>query len=201
MAIKTKVQIIADINSKLTTNGNGDISGADVNEITTDMFDTVNSYTGWAQYGDSTYTSGSPLAVNNARVKYTNDGLASTTVKTQLPSDVTDFWNASTNKITPQNAFDFYILRIDFKAKMNSANGFGVLQLDIGGGIGLITERTLSFPKGTSVETTFNISFPVYTGTTFLANGGELYFDTTAGSDNMDVYDLTVVIDRLYKGV
>lgn len=105
------------------------------------------SATGWAQYSDGQYTSGSPLnVVQGDTVTLTNN--AASTITSQLPLGVTSWWNNSTNKFTPSNVGDAYEVRIDFKASTNNVSGYGSILLDIGGSQGIILGRLFTFPKG-----------------------------------------------------
>lgn len=159
------------------------------------------SGSGWMFYDDSEYTSGSPLSVNNSRVQYTNDGDGANTNKDSAPVGISDFWDTANNKITPENKGDAFELRIDFTASMAQTNAYALLQLDIGDGSAInIVERTITFPRGSGIAHKFSLGFPIFVGSTFLTNGGKLYFDTTAGSDNMTVYDKALFLNRIHKG-
>jgi len=175
---------------------NGDAVRVKENELSGSQVKNVH---GWAYYQDSTYTSGSPLVVNNARVQLTNDGLGANTEDAYLPNGISALWIG--NKITPENVGDAYEIRIDFKAKMSQTNAYGEVQLDIGdGSIINIIKRTITFPRGAGVEHSFSMGFPIFCLSTFVTNGGKLYFDTTQGSDNMSVYDIAIFIARINKG-
>lgn len=154
--------------------------------------------TGWAYYADAAHTSGAPLSVVNARVKLLNNGSGATTNKSFLPHGVTDLWNTSTNKITPIEVGDAYMIRVEFKAKPNNNDAHMGLQLDIGNGSPEnIVHNRIIFPKQ-QVEHSFSWSFPVFTLETFKTNGGEIYFDTTSGSFDIDVYDIAILVSRMF---
>lgn len=152
-------------------------------------------WTGWGQYSDSTYTSGSPLTVATTTAQLTCDGLGSQTNTSYLPLNSTGLWDTSTNKITPQTAFDFYIVRVTFTADPGTANDYFDLCLDIGGGIGQIWCETRGFLKGTAAQK-FSFTIPVYTGSTFLANGGQLDLVT---SGTIDFYDIGVTVCKVHS--
>jgi len=154
---------------------------------------------GYGYWGDSTYTSGSPLVVNNSRVQLTIDGLASNTETSYLPKGVTTFWNTSTNKIVPENVGDGFIGRLDFKAVPSGTDVYFDIQIDIGDGsvIDIFNDVEL-FPKGTGVEQKFSIPLPFFSLSTFVSNGGKIYVDTTVGSKNMSVYDIGILVHRTF---
>lgn len=158
---------------------------------------------GWAYYQDGTYTSGSPLSVNNALVQLLIDGLGTDTEKGQLPVNASgnpiELWNTLTDKITPINAGDAYDLRLDFKASTATPSTYMDLKLDIGTGTPVnIVTRTLQFPKGTGTTHSFSVGFPIFSLATFIANGGKLMLDTTGLGANVSVWDLGLFIKRDY---
>ena len=153
---------------------------------------------GWAFYDDSTLTSGSPLTIANTRSQITIDGLGSSTDKTQLPADVTDFWLG--NEITPENAGDAYELRIDFKASVNAVNSYCLLQLDIGDETPInIVNRTITFPRGQNIVHDISVGFGIFSGSTFLANGGKLFIDTSSAGDTVTLYEPGILIARVHQ--
>jgi hypothetical protein len=158
---------------------------------------------GWAYYEDGTYTSGSPLSVNNALVQLLIDGLGANTEKDQLPvnssGSAIELWNTLTDKITPINVGDAYDLRLDFQASTATPSTYMDLKLDIGTGTpNNIVTRTLTFPKGTGTAHSFSVGFPIFTLATFLSNGGKLMLDTTGLGANVSVWDIGLFIKRDY---
>lgn len=153
---------------------------------------------GWANYRDSTYTSGSPLNANSAKVQLTNDGLGATTNTTYLPDGVSGFWNSSTNKITPSAVGDAFDLRIDMTAEPAAANDWFEIIIDIGDGspdVPIVT-RQVSLKK--SGASKLSIGFPIYCLSTFLTNGGKIYLDTSSSGDNISFYDIGIFLKRDY---
>lgn len=146
---------------------------------------------GWAYYQDTLYTSGSPLNVNNTRTKITVNGLGAGTNTTYIPSNMTQMWDTTTNKIVPGGLGDSYILRVDFKAVSGTNNVEFDLELDIGS---VIFEQSLIVSKGIGIEHRFSVAIPIYCLSTFVANGGELYINTP---DNINYYDFGIFISRL----
>ena len=101
------------------------------------------------------------------------------------------------NKITPMAIGDAYIIRIDFKAKIDSANGYFDLKIDINGAIGDIFQKVLTFPKGRLLEEGFSTTSLIYTLDTFIANNGNIQIKPNA---EMFIYDKSITIHRVYKG-
>lgn len=157
----------------------------------------IGNATGWAQYSGSNYTSGSPLVINSGNTSVLANNGVTSTINTQLPTGVTAFVNTSNGKITPQNDGDFYVVDIRFKATSSAVDGVIDIGIDIGGAMGVIREHTVSLRKGIGVEQRVALSFPVFSGSTFVANGGEVKVTSIAG--NTSVYDVTFVVSRTHK--
>lgn len=154
---------------------------------------------GWGQYQDSRRTVGTPTQTLTAgvRTKWICDGSFLTVEK--LPSDaLAPLWNITTNKVAPIAAFDLYTLRCGFFAEnYGGTNPYIEFALDIGAPIGEITWRNVSLNKGGAVVKT-SIAFPVFSGATFLANGGEIYL-TYQGTGTCDIYANDILITRDQK--
>jgi len=106
-----------------------------------------------------------------------------------------DLWAG--NKITPMAIGDTYLLRIDFTAEISNVSGYCELKIDIGGAIGDIISRTITFPKGANVAQKFSVAFSVYTLDTFFANGGSIQINP---SHTMLIWDKILQIERIYAG-
>lgn len=152
---------------------------------------------GWAHYADSTYTSISPLAVNNDRIQLTNDALGSSTDTSFLPSGG-EFWNSSSNKIIPQNLSDVYLLKLDMTLVSNTNNAYVNVEFMKDGS--KFAARTITFPKGTTVDTYNTIGFSFHVDSDLKTNGGEIYIDSTGGF-NINVFDIKIMIARVYTAV
>lgn len=162
-----------------------------------DNFDEVYSFTGWEQVTDSTYTSGSPLVVLSGVTGKVLTGTV-TKIQTQLPTGVTTFWDASTDKIVAVNNGDAFTLSLRFKAKMNVVSGITDIGINIGGAFNVISQETLLFAKGSGVEQSFDIDLNYFTGTTFITNGGIIEVKPLNG--DVSIYDIVLVIFRNHKG-
>lgn len=153
--------------------------------------------TGWQQITDSTYTSGSPLTILSGVTGKLLTGTV-TEINTQLPTGVTTFWNNTTDKLMAVNNGDAFTLSLRFKAKMNVANGLADVAINIGGALNIISQETLVFSKGSGVEQRFDIDLSYFTGTTFIANGGNI--EITPLNGDISIYDIVLVIIRTHKG-
>lgn len=154
---------------------------------------------GWGQFADADTTVGSPSQniATGARTLWTNDGLTTNIQKS--PSDlVSPLWNTSTNKITPIAAFDTYNIRIGFKAENYAGTGPDIkVELDIGGGIGVIVSTTVPLLRSGAQQSCL-VAFPVFAGTTFIANGGSVYL-TYTGTGTCDIFGGDILIVRESK--
>ena len=154
---------------------------------------------GWEQYEDTDQTVGTPsqTIATGVRTLWTNDG--GTLALQKSPSDaIAPLWNTATNKINPISVFDTYSVRIGFKAQDYSGTTPDLkVELDIGGGIGVIASRTTSLLKGGS-EQSMLFALPVFTGSTFLSNGGEIYL-TFTGVGSCKIFNSSIMIVRESK--
>ena len=193
------------------------ISGSSIDGVTTKVLSGLNVFTsiisnstvfsivgdkatgtGWASYSDGLYTLASPLSIApGVTVTLTNN--AATSIKSQLPVGVTDFYNSATSKITPGSVGDGYGISVRFKAKSTSVSDFFDFGIDIGGTQGVIFKQTRTFIKGANTEVAFDISINAFSLTTFIANGGLVKI--TAGNGTMSVYSVVYDIFRTHKAL
>ena len=122
-----------------------------------------------------------------------------TTLLEKLPSDaVAPLWNVATNKIEPIAVFDTYSLRLGFAAQNYSGSApYILMELDIGGALQVIWNRTYPLLKA-GAEQFVEAAFPIFAGSTFIANGGELYL-TYDGTADCDIYASQILIIRESK--
>lgn len=163
-------------------------------DLTTKLY--VDGQTGWAIYTDNAKTVGAPLVIN-AGVTTTITNNAATSIITQLPVGVTSFYDSVNSKITPQNDGDFYAINIRFTASSSSTNGLFDLSLDIGSPMNIIMTETRILNKGIGAAQRININFLIYSGSTFVTNGGLIKLNSITG--NTSIYDITYNISRLHK--
>ena len=154
-------------------------------------------FTGWEQITDSTYTIGSPITILSGVTGKILTGTV-TKIQTQLPTGVSTFWDSTTDKLLGVNNGDAFTLSLRFKASMDVANGLADIDINIGGALGAISNETVLFHKGLSVEQRFDIDLSYFTGTTFIANGGNI--EVTPLNGDIVIYDIVLVIIRIHKG-
>lgn len=166
-----------------------------LNELDTSGYRSNN--TGWAHYFDSTYTSSSKLALSSGvRTKITIDGLGAGTDNSNVAIGDTDYWNTSTNKITPAALDDVYEVTFRFKADTSASKPYFDLEFDVGGGVGVVSAVTAEVIKGSSALNRFDFTSSFHTSSVFLANGAELYFNSSA---TINVYDMNIMITKLHQ--
>jgi hypothetical protein len=161
-----------------------------------DNFTETYNMTGWARYLDTTYTSGSPLSISSG-VRSTLTNNANNKLETQLPSDATKFFDETTQKFIAINNGDSYNLSIRFKAKIDVNNGYFDIDLDIGGTQGIISQESVIFTRAANTEQRFDIDLVLFSGSTFVSNGGSLKI--TPQNGNMQIYDISFVIVRTHR--
>ena len=153
---------------------------------------------GWAFYRDNQYTELNPLVSDDEIIYLTNNGLGATTEKSYLP-DTGELWDTTNNKIIASGIGDAFVMRIDFKAKAQKNFSYFSIGIDIGdGGSIVIVEKTLSMVKGINVEETFSETFLGFSLSSFNANGGKIFIDTTADPSIVSIYDIGINIAKVY---
>lgn len=181
----------------IANDGTGDslrVAGDKINDNFNELY---SGFTGWEQISDATYTSGSPLVILEDVVGKIQTGTV-TKIQTQLPTSVTTFWDTTTDKLIAVNNGDAFTLSLRFKASMNVTNGIADIAINIGGALGNISNETILFSKGSGVEQKFDIDLSYFTGTTFIANGGDIHITPLNGI--ISIYDIVLVIFRTHKG-
>tara|TARA_R110000772_G_scaffold27585_3_gene70054 strand:+ start:2187 stop:2726 length:540 start_codon:yes stop_codon:yes gene_type:complete len=149
--------------------------------------------TGWGNYSDTEYTSGSPFSIvaDTDTVLPNNKG---SVLEGQLPSDVTTFYDGTV--ITGQNG-DSILITVDMKATPTSAGATYIeVWFDIGGAVGELYRRIISFPKGQGQLRPINFTVSGYTLGTWEANGATAYVRCNGTAE---IYDIRYVITRTHK--
>lgn len=182
-----------------STNGEGTLR-----KIVVDELDPAGRtpWTGWAQYADSLYTSSAKRAITaSTRTKVTIDGAGAKTDTSGLPTGVSALWDTTNNIITPAAVGDAYNILLNFKGAPDTTDTTGAyryvdMELDIGGGAGVIVSDARVFIKDTATMQ-FAFAFPEFANATFLANGGSFYLTPSA---NASFWDFEVLIVRTHRG-
>lgn len=149
--------------------------------------------TGWGNYADTVYTSGSPLAVlaDTDTLLPNNKGSA---IETQLPSDITTYYDGT---VITGKAGDGISITVDMKIiPTNVATTYLECWIDIGGSVGELYRRIVSFPKGNGIIRPFNFTVNGYALDTWEANGGTVHI---RANGTCDVYDIRYVVAREHK--
>jgi hypothetical protein len=177
-------------------NGTGIKVTRDGNNI--NFEDSVRYQTGWGCYRDSLYTEGSPFAIASG-VTDTITNNADSIDQINLPTGVTSFYSALTNKILPERAWDVYNITILFRAKCDVAIGGSMtVGLRTAGASVNAIEHTYPFVKGANTEQRFNCSFTLFIAPLAVANGG--YVMVSADNGNVQIYRTTYIITRIHRG-
>ena len=151
----------------------------------------VNS--GWGAYDDTAYTSGSPFSVSAATDTLLPNNRGGV-IETQKPTDVTTFYSGSV--INGQDG-DTMSITLDMKVVPTSAGTETVeIWFDIGGTVGELYRRILTFPKGNGIIRPISYSVSVYSLDTWAANGATVYI---RGNNTLDVYDIRYIVSRTHK--
>lgn len=178
-----------------TTAGTSELRRLVASDI--DIAGSTSPFSEYATYADTVYTSGSPLSVvADTRTKVTIDGLGPETDESTLPPSVS-FWDTIGNEMTPQYETDSYNVRLTFKASTTPANAFVDVDLDIGGATGVILQETKPLLRASSGTNWVTVTWPLYTGSIFVANGGEFYITP---NEDTDFWDFGIYISRTRKG-
>ncbi|WP_027137524.1 hypothetical protein [Gaetbulibacter saemankumensis] len=155
----------------------------------------LNDYTGWADYTDGVYTSSNPFTLT-ANNKVTLPNAANTVRDSQKPIDITEFYDATNSVITGRNGDGINVV-IEFKIRptVNQTTKITVA-IDIGGAVGEIYKRDFITSKGLNVEHYYVSSFDAYTLDTWETNGGmvKIVSDYSA-----EIYDIRYIITRTHK--
>jgi hypothetical protein len=157
----------------------------------------VDYETGWQQITDSTYTVAAPLSILEGVTGKISTGTV-TEINTQIPTGVTTFWNNTTDKLVAVNNGDAFSMSLRFKAKMDVLNAYFDVGINIGGSLGTIAQTTQVFQRLADTEQIFTVELDYFTGTTFIANGGNIQITPING--DILIYDIVILITRTHKG-
>lgn len=151
--------------------------------------------TGWGFYKDNS----AAQTIGTTAVKLSIDGAGATTEEGYLPRAIRgsgSLWNTTSDKITPIAVGDQYDIRLDLpvSAKSGTPNVL-IVQLDIGGGASptnVIAECEVGVSKTPPYK--LSVGFPIFTLSTFLTNGGQIFIRTDSGT--VDIDKPSIVIAR-----
>lgn len=168
------------------TSGNMNEVKASVNAL----YDEV----GWVKYTDSvnTVSNKQTLTAGQENIITIVD---SSPIISQKPVAIGAHELFLLNKIRPFSSGDGYIIRIDFEASINNANGYFDAKIDVGGDIGFILKRAEVFPKGSNITQPFSTTDYIYVLDTFILNGGTILINP---SHTMLIWNKAISIHRVY---
>jgi hypothetical protein len=148
---------------------------------------------GWAEYVDGTYVSFATGLALTTRTKLECDGLGAASNTTYEPA-VGPLWDTTNDKLLAYASGDAYDVRIEFKAQNTQPTSLFDVEFDIGGAVGVISERTSVMPKGANTTVNFSIGVPLYSLGTFVSNGCTLYLTPDTGT--LTVWDIKIFVKR-----
>ena len=158
---------------------------------------------GWGFYDDSE-TSPSTQTFTIAASKLQIDGGGATSSSDYLPlylrSTSGELWDTTNDKIIPISIGDGYQIRLSFILTGKSGNPNKVTtQFDIGGGASpTVVIATRSATLSGVYPETVNMSFNIFSLSTFLTNGCQIFISTDAGTVTCSNRD--ILIQRLSSG-
>lgn len=158
--------------------------------------------TGWGNYRDGEIAFPTQVITTVAQ-KLLIDGVGAQTDIGFLPKSIRgtgNLWDTVNNKITPISDGDSYDLRVDIEvtAKTGSVSEI-IVELDIGGAAAptnVIVTSDVSVSKTPPFTKSVNIL--IFDRATFLANGGQLFLSTDAGTATVSARG--IVISRNSSG-
>lgn len=157
---------------------------------------------GWGYYVDGE-TSPATQTINTTASKIQIDGGGGTTDESQLPKSIrgiSSLWDTTNDTMTPITNGDSYDVRIALEITGKTATPtICTCELDIGG-TGTPSIVIVSDDKAVTKTPPYNLifTFPLFTGTTFLANGGDFFFKVDTGT--LTVAERTIYITRTHSG-
>jgi len=151
--------------------------------------------TGWGHYKDDA----AAQTFNTTAAKLSIDGAGSSSESGYLPLDIrgsAELWDTTNDKITPVAVGDQYDLRIDLPVTGKTGSPtLLTLELDISGAASpttVIVSRDISTSK--TPPYTISVGFPIFTLSSFVTNGGQLFFKTDTGT--VDITAPAILVAR-----
>jgi hypothetical protein len=158
----------------------------------------ANPFTGFQIWSDNQYTTGSRRAISaTTRTKLTINGLGAGQTVAYTASGSGNWFNTSTNKITPTNTNDFYLCELYFTLKIPAGSSpYATVDFDVGGTTGILKEITHSVHKGAAVDEKMAFVMPVHAVADFKTNGAEIYLTTSHAAE---LFDVRLMVTRLHR--
>ena len=157
---------------------------------------------GWGYYKDAA-TTPTTQTFTTTPAKMQIDGGHANSESGYLPREIrgtAELWDTTNDKILPIELGDAYDVRIEVTIdSITASSQFLTLQLDIAGGVSptnVVFTHELNKPK--TLPATVSFTFPIFCLATFIANGGQLFFNTDGGT--MVCSAPAILIKRDFKG-
>ena len=156
--------------------------------------------TGWGSYFDD---ESAVLNVDGTPTLLEVNGLGGNTNEDHLPNiirGVESLWDSNDNCIKPITEGDSYDIRIQLELTNTSSNPTRMdCVLDIGGGLSpTIPIATDAKTLKTGTPQTLIFSFPIYSLSTFISNGGQIFLSCNSGS--AEITGRSILIVRTSSG-
>lgn len=151
--------------------------------------------TGWAEYQDTQYTSGSPFALSaDADTILPNNG--GTSRVDQMPYDIAAMYIPGTLTIPGRQGDGINVFSYFTCVPATAAGNYIDWWLDIGSPVGELYRRTVTFPKGNGVAAGVSVSIAGFMYDTWASNGAKIYIRSTT---TCNIYGIRLVLTRTHK--
>lgn len=149
---------------------------------------------GWIEYIDTIYNDSNRLTINNL----VNFSMVNYSIRqSELPCDVNnDTWFNGTHVLTDR-AGNAFIYRWRYSASPVSGNPYCQAYWNIGGNVGQLPMRLLTFPKGAANTQIGTFTNTEYTLDTWYQNGALVQIECT---NDVEFWDIEFTIERTHKG-
>lgn len=151
--------------------------------------------TGWIYFINTTHTELSPFVFQDG-VEFVFPLRDDASLDSNSPDGLLTFIDNSNNKLIPPNEGDELELRVEFFMKTDLADRKGSFNIDIGV-VPRFNPRKFSGSDNASIPELISVDFPMFIGSTFIVNGGELKC-TIDG--NGSVYDVSAYVRKIRHG-
>lgn len=142
------------------------------------------------QYNDSNF-----LSINDTQA-FSLPNNKGVVINNSAPTDASNWLTNTGRRIPIDGNGDFYMDRISFRIDPELNNRKLRLFFDIGGTEGVIYEKIETVNIEDSDKNTLVFNIPYFTGSTFLANGGDVKIEIDG---NASVYDIKWLMNLLIK--
>lgn len=168
-------------------------AGSDVEAVLAEIYNQTPG--GWGYYKDD---GASGQVINTSATKLSINGLGSATDTASLPLAIrgTDhLWDTAADRITPILENDSYDFRLDLPITAKSGSPSELtIQLDISSSstpTTVIVEHF--FDTGKTAPYTLSFGVPLFVGSTFIANGGQIFLTVDTGTVTITAPAITLV--------